>query len=157
VQTHGEWAIAFSCTRKAVLFAYPHCAEELEEYEQYLIGQFAAFSDISQHYRILNLDRAIRLRVSQLNDILLISFLHFNDLVTHHLLGNARPPRGGQGPAKYSKLVANGDIPICRWWNNGKCVSDSCRYRHICLQCSAKHQVKDCGAGRRSEGMKPGQ
>jgi hypothetical protein len=154
VQTHGEWAIAFSRTRRAILFAYPHRADELEEYEWYVIGQFAAFSDVSQHYRILNLDRAIRLRVSQSNDLLLVSFSQFNNLVTHHLLGSAGPPRGGQGSAKRAKLAANGDVPICRRWNNGKCTSDSCRYRHLCLQCGSKHQAKDCGSGRR-DGTKP--
>jgi hypothetical protein len=33
VQTHGEWAIAFAHTRRALLFAYPHRSDEFEEYK----------------------------------------------------------------------------------------------------------------------------
>jgi hypothetical protein len=61
VQTHGEWVIVFARLKGAILFAYPHWASELREYEHFVIGQFATFSDVWQHFRIINLDRAIQL------------------------------------------------------------------------------------------------
>jgi len=56
---HGEWAIAFAATKAAVLFTYPHQAREFSEYEKFIVGQFAAFIDISQHIRIILLDCTI--------------------------------------------------------------------------------------------------
>ena len=54
--THGEWAITFAATKAVVLFAYPHHAKEFSEYEKFIIGQFAAFVDVSQHSCITMLD-----------------------------------------------------------------------------------------------------
>jgi hypothetical protein len=126
VQTHGEWVIAFAGLKGAVLFAYPHRASELGEYEQFIIGQFAAFSDVTQHFRILNLDRAICLCISQSNKLLLISFAQFNGLTTHHLLSIVGASGSKSIPVKQTKLASDGDIPIRRHWNSGKCSSDSC-------------------------------
>ena len=46
---HGEWAITFAATKAAFLFAYPHWTKELVEYEKFIVGQFAAILDMSQH------------------------------------------------------------------------------------------------------------
>jgi hypothetical protein len=56
IQTLGKWAITFTRARHTVLFTYPHRCDKFEEYEQYIIGQFATFSDVTQHYQVLNLD-----------------------------------------------------------------------------------------------------
>jgi len=49
IKMHGEWAIAFAATKAAVLYAYPHHSREFSEYEKYVMGQFAAFVNPSQH------------------------------------------------------------------------------------------------------------
>ena len=46
IHSHSKWAIAFAATKAAVLFAYPHGAREFGEF---IVGQFAAFIDVSQH------------------------------------------------------------------------------------------------------------
>ena len=61
ITSHGEWAIAFAAVKSACLFAYPHRADEFAGYERFIIGQFAAQGNPDQHYRVLNLDHAIRL------------------------------------------------------------------------------------------------
>ncbi|KAF8591632.1 hypothetical protein K439DRAFT_1656514 [Ramaria rubella] len=76
-------------THDAVLFAYPHRARELDDYQCFIVGQFAALQDTMLHTRVINLDRAIRLRVARLNVYLLTSFDKFNDLVTQHILAPA--------------------------------------------------------------------
>jgi len=49
IKMHGEWAIAFAATKAAVLYAYPHRSREFSEYEKFIVGQFSAFVDPSQH------------------------------------------------------------------------------------------------------------
>jgi len=58
IKMHGEWAITFADTKAAILYAYPHRSQEFSEYEKFVVGQFAAFIDPSQHQQII-LDCAI--------------------------------------------------------------------------------------------------
>jgi len=83
---HGEWAIAFAMTKTNILFAYPHQGRELLDYEMFIVGQFTAFIDISQHGHIILLDSAIHLHVAQSNDLLLECHDRFGDLITHHII-----------------------------------------------------------------------
>ena len=59
IKTNGDCGIAFRRVKQVILFAYPHHSEELDEYEEYIVGQFAG-TDLSLHLRILNFDQAIR-------------------------------------------------------------------------------------------------
>ena len=59
IKNHGEWAIAFAATRATILFAYLHRSRELSEYERYIVGQFAAILDVTQHPHIIALNWAI--------------------------------------------------------------------------------------------------
>ncbi|KAF8584364.1 hypothetical protein K439DRAFT_1346282, partial [Ramaria rubella] len=86
IRTHGEWIIAFSSLKDAVLFAYPHQARELEDYQCFIVRQFATLQDTALHARVINLNCAIRLRVARSNVYLLTSFNRFNDLITQHIL-----------------------------------------------------------------------
>ena len=61
VCNHGEWAITFTITKAAILFAYPHHTREYIEYEKFIVGQFAAILNISQHAHVITLNHAIRL------------------------------------------------------------------------------------------------
>ncbi|KAF8585603.1 hypothetical protein K439DRAFT_1615876 [Ramaria rubella] len=74
VRTHGEWSIAFAKLKDTVLFAYPHRSKEFEDYERFIIRQFAALQETTLHLRVINLDWAIRLRVARSNRFLLTSF-----------------------------------------------------------------------------------
>jgi hypothetical protein len=61
IKLHGEWTIAFEAAQTAILFVYPHRGTELFKYEKFIKSQFAALDDPSMHFRVLNLDRAIRI------------------------------------------------------------------------------------------------
>jgi len=136
IHTHGEWAITFAVTKSAVLFAYPHRGREFSDYEKFIIGQFAAFVDVSQHIHIILLDRAICLRVARSNDLLSLDrHDKFGDLVTHHVRHwrqFCRHSPSGPMAKKSQPNPSNTDIEICHRWNGGWCTSDSCKYRHIC-------------------------
>ena len=69
VKNHGKWAIAFTVTRAAILFTYPHRSRELSKYKRYIVGQFTAILDVTQHPCIVALDWAIHLCTSRTNDL----------------------------------------------------------------------------------------
>src|SRR5882724_10232003 len=54
-----EWSIVYARYTRAVVFFYSHHNRELEDYEEYLARQFAAYPDISAQFRIINFDKAI--------------------------------------------------------------------------------------------------
>ncbi|KAF8574502.1 hypothetical protein K439DRAFT_1372247, partial [Ramaria rubella] len=59
MRTHGEWIIAFSTLKDAILFAYPHHAKVLEDYQCFIIRKFAALQETSLHSHVINLNHAI--------------------------------------------------------------------------------------------------
>jgi len=145
IRIYGEWSIAYARYTRAVVFVYPHRNRELEDYEEYLAGQFAAYPDIADQFKIINFDKAIRIRVRQSNDLMLTDIARFQDIISYHLIN---PKTSRPNDAKRQKLTANDDIPICRRWNTGRCVAATCSYLHICHHCNGKHQAKDCTTER---------
>jgi len=139
--------------KHAILFTYLHCSKELDEYEEYIVRNFARVV-VSQHSRVLNLGHAIRLHESQSNHLLLTSFNSFSDLITTHIIN----PQGGgssQGANKCAKNIADPDAPVCKEWNLGKCTTEACQYKHICSKCRACHQVKNCTSAPSSSSYGP--
>ena len=59
IKTHGDWVIAWRIAFKATHFVFPHRAEELEEYSDYITSYFASITDPDFHFKIINLDKAI--------------------------------------------------------------------------------------------------
>ncbi|KAF8580192.1 hypothetical protein K439DRAFT_1357684, partial [Ramaria rubella] len=88
IRTHGEWSITHAIMEHATLFAYPHRANELSDYKDFIIGLFTSMDDMSCHYRVINLNKAIRMRVSKSNAFSLITFKTFNNLVSRHIISN---------------------------------------------------------------------
>ena len=125
------------------LFTYPHQATEFVQYEKFIISQLAEQSDPSQHFRVLDLDRAIRLHVTRSNDLMLTSFNWFNDLIMNHLFTNPVHMSFKQGGIKCTHKFIEPNAPVCLHWNNGWCTSETCWYRHICHHCFGWHQEKD--------------
>ena len=39
--------------------------------------------------------------------------------------------------------------PICKSWNYSHCVSATCAYRHVCLECRENHRIVQCPTNRR--------
>ncbi|KAF8575125.1 hypothetical protein K439DRAFT_1370690, partial [Ramaria rubella] len=151
IRTHGEWIIDFSSLKDAVLSAYPHRARELDDYQRFIVGQFAALQDTALHARVINLDRAIRLRVARSNVYLLTSFDKFNDLVTQHILAPAAIAISRGSNFKKQRRVFDSSVPICHRWNFGQCDPGTCRYQHSCLACGRGHQERDCGEKQKQQ------
>jgi len=86
--------IAYARYTRAVIFVYPHRVQELEEYQEYMAGQFVAYPDPVDQYKIINFDKAIHIRVGQSNDLLLTDFSRFQDIISYHLINpkTSRPP-----------------------------------------------------------------
>ena len=145
VTTHGDWTIAFDLTRDAYLFTFAHRAEELKQYQRYILQQFATKRD-SEHPRVIALDKAIRKRISERRDLLLSDFDQFTDLQTMHLdhYGAGNPGReSGAGTSADKPPVKKRNEP-CRNWNNGVCNrGKGCYYLHVCAICLQKGHTSD--------------
>jgi hypothetical protein len=149
VETHGEWSIAFAAAKHAILYVFPHRSKELPGYEEYVIRLFAAVRPSSLHYRVLNLDKAIRVQVAKDNQLTLTSFAHFSDLSTRHLIANVDDPNSARN--RRVRNASSGQQPICKRFNAGRCTSELCKYRHQCFICYGRHPIKDCGNQKRNE------
>ena len=59
IRIYGEWTIAHTRYMCAILFVCPHRFRELEDYQEYMAGQFGAYPDISDQYKVINFDKAV--------------------------------------------------------------------------------------------------
>ena len=145
VTTHGDWTIAFDLTRDAYLFTFAHRAEELKQYQRYILQQFATKRD-SEHPRVIALDKAIRKRISERRDLLLSDFDQFTDLQTMHLdhYGAGNPGRDSGTTTSADKPPVKKRNEPCRNWNNGVCNrGKGCYYLHVCGICLQKGHTSD--------------
>jgi hypothetical protein len=72
VQTHGDWIITWNATTSAILCAFPHRAQELQQYSKYMLQFFGAFP--YSHFKVINLDKAICWYVGEVKHIELSEF-----------------------------------------------------------------------------------
>ncbi|KAF5376292.1 hypothetical protein D9615_008534 [Tricholomella constricta] len=79
VRTHSEWVIACDSAWEAMIYVFPHRAAELAAYGKYVKQLFASFAP-TRHSRVIQFDRAVRLRVAQRRDLLLTDHAAFADL-----------------------------------------------------------------------------
>jgi hypothetical protein len=145
VTTHGDWTIAFDLTRDAYLFTFAHRAEELKQYQRYILQQFATKRE-SEHPRVIALDRAIRKRVSERRDLLLSDFDQFGDLQTMHLdhYGAANQGRDSETITPKDKPTIKKRTEPCRNWNRGVCGrGKNCFYLHVCAICLQRGHTSD--------------
>jgi hypothetical protein len=145
VATHGDWTIAFDLTRDAYLFTFAHRAEELKQYQRYILQHFATKRD-SEHPRVIALDKAIRKRISERRDLLLSDFGQFTDLQTMHLdhygAGNLGRESGTSTSADKPPVKKRNEP--CRNWNNGVCNrGKGCYYLHVCSICLQRGHTSD--------------
>ncbi|KDR73955.1 hypothetical protein GALMADRAFT_141716 [Galerina marginata CBS 339.88] len=79
VRSHSEWVIAFDILVDATVYAFPHRKAELTSYGKYIKQLFTAFP-AELHTRVINFDKAVRLRAAQRRDLLLTDHSAFADL-----------------------------------------------------------------------------
>jgi hypothetical protein len=136
VNTSGDWFIAWRLYTQAAMFAFPHRRSELDSYGVQILSLFAATSPIN-HSHILSLDKAIRVRVSEQQDLLLTDSSKFDDLRLYWLnpIGAGAIETDPKGKSKGKSGFRCEDA--CGRWNRGVCrlKSSECKYRHICQKC----------------------
>ena len=152
VRSHGEWVIAFGKTVQATSFALPQRNAEHLAWQTY-ISQLFASVQLSHHDRVIQFDKAARLRVANQKHLRLSHFADFDDLRTIHLSpfgvgpssadrGGGRSRRGDGGPPSASHREC------CHKWNRGACDKSAaeCQYEHVCDKrgCRGAHRRPDC-------------
>jgi len=119
IHSHREWTIAYTSTKGAILFAYPHRAQELFEYKKYIIGLFAAAAAAvpAKNLLVIQLNWAICLHIACSNNISFILYHRYNDLITHHLIMGTQNGLSNQpsSSSKQTQMNPHGaDVEICK-------------------------------------------
>ena len=96
VETHGNWVIAWRIAFRAIKFIFPHRKRELEEYTEYISSYFASLHS-SAHWKVFELDKAIRKHAGSVNDVSLNEFNKFRYLETHYLHGHVSTTKLTEG------------------------------------------------------------
>ncbi|OSC98602.1 hypothetical protein PYCCODRAFT_1374925 [Trametes coccinea BRFM310] len=149
IERHGHWTVAWALYQRAVIFVYPHRERELRAYYDQINGFFAAVSDY-EAFRVINLDRAIRGEVGRSNTLLLSDFSRFNHLYTMHVVGAGAATQSASLSSPTSRKSGGTrrtgtSNEACIRFNEGRCTSRNCRYRHVCSTCAARdHVVSSC-------------
>lgn len=142
VKTHGDWVIAWDCYVEATLFVFKHRGPELQSYGKHIQRYFASLPS-QYHSRVINYDRAARIRAAQRRDVELSNFSEFTDLqiqwISNPSTSNStQPAEPGAGKGKKGRRSA-----ACRRWNENRCPNSAatCNYLHVCVKCSSPDHV----------------
>lgn len=143
VKTHGEWITAWDPTVEATVYVFPHREVELKRYGKYILQLFSALP-VEAHSRIINFDKAVRVRVAQRRDLTLSDTNQFVDLQFHWIqsIGAVPAPRCSKDRANKTSRR-----DPCRRWNEGRCpnTNSACNYKHVCSKCrSNNHTASEC-------------
>jgi len=149
VTTAGDWNSAWNLASSAVAFAFPHRAEELRVYGDYISGEFSAKLPES-HSKVILFDISIRNLVQGGQSFLLTDhqrFLHIHSAILLSDGVETASKRGGVSARRPAAPRASGSrTDICNRYNspNGCPSTDSdCRYKHICKSCKKVGHGKD--------------
>ena len=147
VDTHGKWVIAWDQAVDATTYVFPHRSSELRDYGRHITQLFASFPD-SLHTRVIQYDRAVRIRVAQRRDLLLTEYGQFADL---HVLWIQNAGGGGTRTGDSDRRTRNtGNSKrreACRRWNENRCPNSAaqCNYAHVCTKCRSNgHTNSEC-------------
>jgi hypothetical protein len=161
VKTYGDWSIATDLWIEALSFIMPWKGTELRGYKRYISGFFVDVH-YALHSRILDFDKACRLKVEGQKYIRFDAISKFRRLEVSHLssLGmvayaELHPNNPSSGDRFNSKGFAGGkkgrgDVSAkgeaCHNWNRSSCdksASDCPRF-HVCSRCRGGHKRGDC-------------
>ena len=149
VQSSSEWSSAWRRATKAITFCFPHRRDELEQYGEYIEGEFAA-KHSSAHSRIIVYDIAIRNEVGGGQNYLLTDHHRFTRLYSAIVATDGVEYNSGGAKRKGGKDKANQSNPgkpeICNNFNSSsgcKFSDRECRYKHLCKGCNKPGHTKD--------------
>jgi hypothetical protein len=137
IPDYRTWAACFSLYRSATTFLYPERATELQLYQQHFLevcGEFQfpeclAYDQYRRH--LFSLDPRIPLSLPQLH-------LHGKYLINRIVMPT--PP----SDRRPKKRPLPDDAAICDRFNNGRCRSNDCKFRHVCKRCGGNHPIRRC-------------
>nr|VWP00840.1 Argininosuccinate lyase (ASAL) (EC (Arginosuccinase) [Ganoderma boninense] len=135
VKSAGDWVIAWQRATAAIVYAFPHRKQELEDYHNHIFGFFGAIHP-DYHHRILDYDRAVRKRVGAMRTLLLSDTHEFANLRTLHIdsigasAATGYPSKRREGGAKRTP-----SDEACKRWNRGTCntAADACKLVDVSL------------------------
>jgi hypothetical protein len=105
---------------------------------------------LPSHSRVIQFDRACRVRVGQCQDRELTDTFAFNDIYLVWIQ-NA-PSNFSSATSKGSPSNPSKKKEICRRWNDNRCPNSSttCTYSHLCANCrSPAHRGPDCSTAQK--------
>jgi hypothetical protein len=168
VTTEGNWILTFRILRDAYTYIFPWRAEELREYEEFILKYYAAFPDSTSHDWIILYDRAVRNRIADgANRLELTDPTAFRDFESKYIgrAGTvAKPERefpaalGAHktNPRKRQRTDKSGQI--CRKWNWDTCErGNACDYIHACAKCGKRNNRAHDGSHRCGPGTRGNQ
>ena len=137
ITSHGDWVIVFGKTIQAISYTLPGRNSEYVAYQAYMLGLFASITP-SFHSRVIDLDKAIRLRTANQKHLRLSDFARFDNLRTIYLTSfgvglGARDGEQGSSKRRARPTLPGGGEP-CHNWNRGTCCrpASECPYSHVC-------------------------
>jgi len=147
VSTANEWFSAWNLAASALTFAFPHHADELHAYGDYINSEFAAKVSES-HPRVILFDISIRNIVQGGQAFLLTDHQHFLALHSSILLPNGVEIASKKGLSRRSTAphASGSKTDICNRFNSSNgCPStqSDCRYHHICKLCKKPGHGKE--------------
>lgn len=157
IKDFGIWATLWDQYAAAVIYAYPHRANELAAYRKWIVNYFM-FSKSSNI--VLDIDRAIRRAILADQTLSLDdekSLAAFNFRFSDQGVGKAESSRSIQGSQRRggARGISGDDVitvEYCKRWNRGQCNNLNCRFSHVCSGCGGDHQRASCqrigGAGK---------
>jgi len=153
VRNTADWAAAWRWASEAVVFAFPHRREELEQYQKHIQVKFDARRTYT-HQRIIAYDIAVRNFVGGGQTSLLTDCEKFSHLYSAIVLPDgieftsSFPSSSTRrtAPARTSK----GATETCNKFNTySGCSHSPCKYKHICKKCGGDHPQNECDNSQR--------
>ncbi|KAG1723432.1 hypothetical protein EDD22DRAFT_738598, partial [Suillus occidentalis] len=137
VKTYGDWSIATNLWIEALIFLMPWKENELRGFKRYISGFFVDVH-YNLHSRIIDFDKACRLKVEGQKYLRFDSFSEFRRFEVSHLsslrmvafsemqqlsssTGEKTFSKGAGGGKKSSRLDSFGRGEPCHNWNRGTC------------------------------------
>ncbi|KAG1892911.1 uncharacterized protein F5891DRAFT_963735, partial [Suillus fuscotomentosus] len=171
VKTYGDWSIATDLWIEALTFIMPRRESELQGYKRYVSGFFVDVH-YNLHSRILDFDRACRLKVegqkylrfddirefcrlevSHLSSLGMVTFSELQHLSMSTSTGEKGLGKGTGGGKKSLRSDLFGRGEPCHNWNCGACdiATNECSRFHVCSKCRGGHKRSDCSLAKGSK------
>jgi hypothetical protein len=166
VKTYGDWSIATDLWVDALTFIMPWKEFELWGYKRYISGFFVDVH-YSMHSRIIDFNKACRLKVEGQKYLRFDSIQEFRQLKITHLSslgmvafselqqlsistpGSGKTSRGGKKPSCQDSSSWG---EACNNWNRGACDKSvgECIHFHVCSKCQGGHKRVKCPMAKAS-------